>query len=79
MDFQATRAEAYFQEAAATLPSGDLQELLPARIMGEIYQSLLGDMQRDRFRVFGKRYRVSKVRKLAILSKHLIAQTRRCE
>jgi 15-cis-phytoene synthase len=79
MDFQATRAEAYFQEAATTLPSGDLQELLPARIMGEIYQSLLGDMQRDRFRVFGKRYRVSKVRKLAILSKHLIAQTRRCE
>jgi 15-cis-phytoene synthase len=40
---------------------------------------LLGDMQRDRFRVFGKRYRISKVRKLAILSKHLIAQTRRCE
>jgi phytoene synthase len=79
MDFQAARADAYFQEAAATLPSGDLQKLLPARIMGEIYQSLLGDMQRDRFRVFKKRYRVPKIRKLAILSKHLIAQSCQCK
>lgn len=73
MDYQAARAEGYFQEAAAILPKGDLRKLLPARIMGEIYQCLLDEMRRDRYRVFKKRYRVTKLRKMAILSKHLIA------
>lgn len=73
MDFQAARAEGYFKEAAAVLPRGDLRKLLPARIMGEIYQCLLEEMRRDRYRVFEKRYRVTKFRKMAILSKHLMA------
>jgi hypothetical protein len=44
--------------------------------MGEIYHLLLEKMRDDRFHLFEKRYRVSKARKLAILSKHLI--TRSC-
>jgi hypothetical protein len=47
--------------------------------MGEIYHLLLEKMRDDRFRVFEKRYRISKARKLAILSKHLIARNSRVE
>ncbi len=73
MAFEAERAEQFFQEAAEALPAADRRALTPARIMGDIYRCLLGRMRRDGFRVFEKRYRVSKVRKLAILAKHLIA------
>jgi len=73
MRYQADRADGYFREAAALLPAADRHALAPARIMGEIYQELLGQMRRDGFRVFEKRYRVSGIRKLAILVKHGIA------
>ena len=74
MDFQATRAEDFFREAEAALPAKDRAALVPAQIMREIYHLLLGKMRADRFKVFEKRYRISKARKLAILSKHLIAR-----
>ena len=73
MTHEAERADALFREAAACLPAADHAALLPARIMAEIYQVLLRQMRADEFRVFAKRYRVSKARKLAILSKHLFA------
>lgn len=75
MDFQADRAENYYAAANAALTAGDRRALVPARIMGEIYQLLLEKMRADRFRVFGHRYSVSKPRKLAILCKHLIARS----
>lgn len=73
MEFQAARAESYFREAAAALPAADHRALTPARIMAEIYQALLDDMKRGKFDVFKKRHHVSRMRKLAILLKHLIA------
>lgn len=73
MEFEAGRAEGFFREAAALLPAADRRALRPARIMGEIYHHLLGQMRRDGFRVFGRRYQVSRARKLAILAKHLVA------
>lgn len=76
MDHEAARAEAFFREAADALPAADRGAMVPARIMGEIYHLLLEKMRADRFRVFEKRYRISKARKLAILSKHLIARSR---
>ena len=76
MDDQAGLAERYFQEAEAAIPPADRRALLPARIMAEVYRTLLRDMRADRFRVFEKRYRLSKPRKLAILAKHLIAGSR---
>ena len=76
MDFEAARAAGYFQEATRLVTAVDREALLPARIMAEIYHSLLNRMHTDRFRVFEKRYQVSRVRKLAILSKHLIARSR---
>ena len=75
MAYEAERAEGFFQQAAEALPAADRRALVPARIMGEIYHLLLGKMRDDRFDVFAKRYRVSKARKLAILSKHLIARS----
>lgn len=74
MEFEAGRAEALFKEAEESLPKMDAQALVPARIMGDIYHALLVKMRADGFRVFDKRYSVSKARKLAILSKHLIAR-----
>jgi 15-cis-phytoene synthase len=73
MAFEADRAEACFREAEAALPAADRKALAPARIMGEIYQLLLDMMRKDGFRVLDRRYSVPKFRKLAILSKHLIA------
>lgn len=74
MEYEASRAEAYYQEAENCLPEMDREALLPARIMSEVYHTLLRNMIDDRFRVFQKRYSVSKPRKLMILSKHLIAR-----
>lgn len=74
MDYQTERAERYYQEARKNLPPPDRRALVPAGIMAEIYHLLLERMRADRFRVFEKRYRVSKPRKLAILLKHLIAR-----
>lgn len=79
MDYETGRAEGFFREAAEILPAADLNALLPARIMAEIYHLLLEKMRDDRFRVFDKRYRISKARKVAILSKHLIARNSRVE
>jgi phytoene synthase len=69
----ADRAQGLFEEAARCLPAADRAALVPARVMAEIYLALLGKMRADGFRVFEKRYRISGARKLAILSKHLIA------
>ena len=72
MAHEAERADSLFRDAAACLPAADRAALLPARIMGEIYQVLLHQMRADSFRVFDKRYSVSKARKLAIFSKYLL-------
>ncbi|MES2659929.1 MAG: squalene/phytoene synthase family protein [Verrucomicrobiota bacterium] len=76
MDYEADRADAFFHKAASVLPRMDRKALLPARIMGEIYHLLLEKMREDRFQIFKTRYRISKARKLLILSKHLIARSR---
>ena len=73
MAFEAGRAEGFFREAAEALPVVDRRALAPARIMGEIYQKLLDRMVRDDFRVFDRRYRVCRFRKLAIFTRHLAA------
>ena len=73
MDFETARAEDFFHEAEKLLPEADRKALAPARIMAAIYQELLGRMRGDGFKVFENRYRVSSLRKLAILAKHGIA------
>lgn len=79
MRYQAERAEYLFREAEALIHPMDRHALLPARAMAEIYQCLLEKMKEDGFRVFDRRYSVSKFRKLLILLKFIFAEALRNE
>jgi len=59
MQFEAGRARDYFARAAAALPKEDRKGMIGAEIMGSIYRSLLEKMERDRFQVFLRDYRIS--------------------
>jgi phytoene synthase len=72
MAYQADRASAFYREAVEVMPKSDARALVPAEIMRSIYQTLLEKMRKDGFKVFGKRYRLSRARKMAIFSKHLL-------
>lgn len=74
MRFQADRAEAYYEEARLGLPEGDRGVMVAAEIMRGIYSTLLDKMRRDGFRVFNRRYSLSKARKMAIFSMHMIGR-----
>lgn len=76
MQYEAERAAHLFSEAEKLIPEIDRKALMPAQIMAEIYFSLLTKMRAGKFRVFDRRYSVSKTRKLAILSKYLLAAKR---
>jgi len=67
MNYQAQRAEDLFTEAQQLLPKEDDKALLAPRIMHRIYHDLLAKMRNDGFRVFEKRYRLTKLQKLRIL------------
>jgi phytoene synthase len=64
MEFQAVRAHAYFAAARAALPEVDRKAMIAAEIMRRVYATLLQKMQRDRFRIFTRRYRLSRWEKL---------------
>ncbi|MDD5201269.1 MAG: squalene/phytoene synthase family protein [Terrimicrobiaceae bacterium] len=70
MEFQADRAGQFFDEARA--PRGDRRALRPAEIMRAIYAALLHRMQRDGFRVFARRYRISRPGKLLISARTIL-------
>jgi phytoene synthase len=59
MQFEADRARNYFAGAAAALPPEDRRRMVSAEVMGSIYRKLLDQMERDRFRVFEREYKVS--------------------
>ncbi len=63
MSFESERAEGYFSEAAALLPREDRRSMVAAEIMASVYHALLRRMKADRFRVFDKEYRLSKIEK----------------
>jgi 15-cis-phytoene synthase len=70
MKFQAERAHAYFQRASETLPPEDHRSMVAAELMREVYFKLLTRIEKDRFRVFKKKYRLSRPEKLWIISRH---------
>ncbi len=72
MQFEAERAQEYFRKAAALLPREDRRSMIGARIMGSIYHALLQKMERDRFRVFERDYRVSKPAKFLHVGRELL-------
>jgi phytoene synthase len=63
MQFEASRAEEFFSRAAALLPREDRRSMVAAEIMASVYRGLLKRMESDRFRVFEKEYRLSKIEK----------------
>ena len=67
MAFEAARARVLFSEATHALPPDDADALKPAEIMRAIYERILSRMEADGFRVFRKRYRLSKAEKLLVL------------
>lgn len=72
MNFQADRADELFRQAADLLPAADRRALRPAEIMRSIYSTLLDKMRADSFRVFDRRYQLSKPRMLAILARQML-------
>jgi phytoene synthase len=63
MEFEASRAEDFFARAAELLPREDRRSMVAAEIMASVYHALLRRMKADRFRVFEKEYRLSKIEK----------------
>jgi 15-cis-phytoene synthase len=71
MEFQARRAHQFFAGAAAALPVEDRRAMAPAEIMGSIYRGLLRRIELDKFRVFEKEYRLSKMEKAGRIAAQL--------
>jgi len=67
MSAHADRAEALYQEAVSYLHSEDAKALKAAEAMRKIYHTLLIKMKADHFRVFTRRYSLSKAKKTGIL------------
>jgi phytoene synthase len=67
MQFQAERAHSFFREAVRLLPSEDRRSMVAAEGMRAIYHSLLRRMEKDRFRLFDKTYRLNHFEKAAIM------------
>ena len=71
MEFQTRRACQFFANAAAALPTEDRKAMAPAEIMGSVYRGLLRRIELDKFRVFEKEYRLSKLEKVARIAVQL--------
>ena len=74
MEFEAARAEEFFAQAAALLPREDRRSMVAAEIMASVYRTLLRRMKADRFRVFEKDYRLSRLEKGGRIAGQLIRQ-----
>jgi phytoene synthase len=61
--FQAERAQGHYAAAAQRLPAEDRRSMLPAQIMGSIYQALLGELARRGFPIGGERVGLGRARK----------------
>jgi phytoene synthase len=72
MEFEAARARGFFSRAASALPSEDRRAMVPAQIMSSLYRGLLLRMELDKFRVFEKDYRLSKLEKAGRIAVQLL-------
>jgi phytoene synthase len=67
MQFQAERAHAFFREARRLLPAEDRRSMVAAEGMRAIYYVLLQRMEKDRFRLFEKSYRLNRLEKAMVI------------
>jgi phytoene synthase len=77
MEFEAKRAREFFARAAAILPPEDRRSMVAAEIMASVYGALLRRMELDKFRVFKKEYRLSKLGKAGRIAIRLLLNLRR--
>ncbi len=73
MDFQAQRAQSYYDLAFAKLPEADRKSQRAGLIMAAIYRTLLDEIRRDRFEVLEHRIALTPLRKLWIAWKTWVA------
>jgi phytoene synthase len=66
MRFQAERARGLYDTAARQLPPEDRRAQRPGLVMAAIYRTLLGEIERDGFRVLDRRTSLTPLRKLWI-------------
>lgn len=64
MQFQATRAQNYYDEAFALLPKEDRRAQRAGLIMAAIYRAVLNEVERDGFHVLNQRISLTPIRKL---------------
>ena len=72
LSHQADRADSHFAKAElawSEMSPNQKRLMRPARLMSAIYRNLLVQMHRDRYDVFGKRYRVGRLSKLFTLAR----------
>ena len=72
LSHQADRADSHFAKAElawSEMSPNQKRLMRPARLMSAIYRNLLLQMHRDRYDVFGKRYRVGRLSKLFTLAR----------
>ena len=67
MEFECQRAREFFRKAAqALVKTGEAKKLLPARMMGAVYEELLGLIEQNPCDVFSKRIAVPRGRQLLL-------------
>jgi 15-cis-phytoene synthase len=71
MQFEASRAREFFDNAVAELPAEDQRSMAPAEIMRSIYSALLRRIELDNFRLFEKEYRLSRLEKAVRITAQL--------
>lgn len=76
LNHQAERADSHFAKAELAwsgMSANQRRLMRPARLMSAIYRDILLQMHRDRYDVFAKRYRVSGLKKTALLIRVMTA------
>jgi 15-cis-phytoene synthase len=73
MEFQANRAKEFFAKAIADLPPEDRPAMVAAEGMRRIYFALLRKIEKDRFRMFWRKYRLNRFEKLFFLARQFIS------
>jgi phytoene synthase len=71
MQFQAERAHLFFREAQRLLPPEDRRSMVAAEGMRAIYHALLLRIEKHRFRMFEKEYRLTRFEKGIILARSI--------
>ena len=73
-EFIGSRAEDFYAEAAAVLPEVDRESMKCSELMRVIYKQLLDKMKADQFRVFDKRYSLSKWELMKTLGRGMVGR-----